>query len=123
MEDKLVTWRLFAVYLLVIILMLLGGSVSGQVVVTEFNAEWNAANGVDWCHTKKKGLTDCKVIYIDIGKDAAAQKKYGVVVVPTIIIFKDGEEVKRYQADVSFQMAATRKEVQEEINDLGMEDY
>ena len=49
-----------------------------DVTVRYFNAEWNAANNVTWCHTKKKGLTDCKVSTYDIGKDAAAQKKYAV---------------------------------------------
>ena len=48
-----------------------------------------------------------------------AQKE---VVVPTIIIF-NGEEVKRYQADLSFTMAATRKEVQEEVDELIMSDF
>jgi hypothetical protein len=94
-----------------------------QITVRYFNADWNKANGVNWCHTKKKGLTDCKVILYDIGTDAASQKKYGVVVVPTIIIFNDGEEVKRFQADLSFKMVATREEVQEEIDNQLMEDF
>ena len=41
---------------------------------------------------------------------------------PTIIIF-NGEEVKRYQADLSFTMSATRKEVQEEVDELIMSDF
>ena len=51
------------------------------------------------------------------------QNKYKVVVVPTIIIFKDGEEVKRFQADISFKMAATREEVQEVIDEQLMSDF
>ena len=49
-------------------------------------------------------------------------KKYNIVVVPTIIVF-NGEEVKRYQADLSFTMAVTRKEVQEEVDELIMSDF
>jgi thioredoxin-like negative regulator of GroEL len=48
---------------------------------------------------------------------------YKIAVVPTIIIFKDGEEVARFQADLSFKMVATREEVQEEINDQLMSDF
>ena len=48
--------------------------------------------------------------------------RYNIVVVPTIIIF-NGEEVKRYQADLSFTMSATRKEVQEEVDELIMSDF
>ena len=43
--------------------------------------------------------------------------------VTTIIIFKDGEEVARFQADLSFKMVATREEVQEEIDNQLMSDF
>ena len=46
------------------------------------------------------------------------QKKYQIAVVPTIVIFDDGEEVKRFQADLSFKLVATRKEVQDYIDEL-----
>ena len=52
-----------------------------------------------------------------------AQSKYKIAVVPTIIIFKDGVEVARFQADLSFKMLATRKEVQNEINNQLMSDF
>ena len=45
------------------------------------------------------------------------------MVVPTILIFQDGEEVERYQADISFKMAATREEVQEMIDEQLMSDF
>ena len=51
------------------------------------------------------------------------QKKYKIAVVPTIIIFKDDEEVARFQADLSFKMLATKEEVQEEINNQLMSDF
>ena len=44
--------------------------------------------------------------------------KYEIAIVPTIVVFDDGEEVKRFQADISFKMVATRKEVQEYIDEL-----
>jgi len=48
MEEGTVTWRVFGVYMLLILLMLLGGTATAQVIVTEFNAEWNKSNGVEW---------------------------------------------------------------------------
>ena len=56
-------------------------------------------------------------------KNTEAQTKYKIAVVPTIIIFKDGEEVARFQADLSFKMVATREEVQEEIDNQLMSDF
>ena len=51
------------------------------------------------------------------------QKKHGIAVIPTIIIFKDDEEVARFQADLSFKMVATKEEVQEEIDNQLMSDF
>ena len=59
----------------------------------------------------------------DIAKNPDIAKEYKIAVVPTIIIFKDGEEVARFQADLSFKMVATREEVQEEIDNQLMSDF
>ena len=105
---------------LVFLLMLFCVNVSAQIEVKHFNAGWNSANDVEWY----MDLEDCKTIgHVDIAKDANAQKEYKIAVVPTIIIFKDGEELARFQADLSFKMVATQKEVQEEIDDQLMSDF
>tara|TARA_R100000234_G_scaffold84762_1_gene53890 strand:- start:266 stop:568 length:303 start_codon:yes stop_codon:yes gene_type:complete len=100
--------------------MLLCNVSFAQMEAKHFNAGWNSANDVDWF----MDLEDCKTKgYVDIAKDANAQSEYKIAVVPTIIIFKDGEEVARFQADLSFKMVATKEEVQEEINDQLMSDF
>ena len=119
MTDN-INWRTRTIYMLIIIFMLFSSGVFGQITVKHFNAGWNEANGVDWI----MDLTDCNTKgYIDIAKDVDAQKKYKIAVVPTIIIFKDGEEVARFQADLSFKLSATREEVQEEIDNQLMSDF
>tara|TARA_Y100001963_G_scaffold27962_1_gene38098 strand:+ start:707 stop:1033 length:327 start_codon:yes stop_codon:yes gene_type:complete len=105
---------------LIFILMLLCNISFAQIEITHFNAEWNKANDVNWF----MDLEDCKTKgYTDIAKNTEAQTKYKIAVVPTIIIFKDGEEVARFQADLSFKMVATKEEVQEEINNQLMSDF
>ena len=107
-------------FLFVIIFLLLTTTTFSQIKVTQFNASWNNANDVPWV----MDLEDCKTIsYTDIATNAEAQTKYKIAVVPTIIIFKDGEEVARFQADLSFKMLATKEEVQEEINNQMMSDF
>ena len=92
----------------------------GQIKVEQFNAGWNSANDVGWVQE----LSECKTIgYTDIAKDTEAQSKFKIAVVPTIIVFKDGEEAARFQADLSFKMLATKEEVQEEIDNLLMSDF
>ena len=106
--------------LLVILLILVSNSVNAQIKVEQFNAGWNSANDVSWV----MDLEDVKTSgYTDIAKDTEAQTKYKIAVVPTIIIFKDGEEVARFQADLSFKMLATKEEVQEEISNQLMSDF
>ena len=64
-------------------------------VVVEFWAEFNDSNKFnEWDKLEN-------VVYYraDITKCPIAKKKYKVRMVPTIIIFKDGEEVARFQAD------------------------
>ena len=120
MEKIDVTWRVFGIYMLVLFLMLFAGNAFSQIEIKHFNAGWNSANDVSWV----QDLSDCETIsYSDISKDKETQKEYKIAVVPTIIIFKDDEEVARFQADLSFKMLATKEEVQEEIDNQLMSDF
>ena len=105
--------------LLLILLAVFSLNASSQIVVTHFNAEWNDPNKVSYIGK----LTDCDIVYVDIAKSPKIQEKHNIIIVPTVVIFKDGEEVKRFQADISFSMKATRKEMQEAIDELLMSDF
>ena len=105
--------------LYILIFLLVSFSIKGQIVVTEFNAEWNTANKVEWLEK----LSDCDISKVDITKETKLQQKHKIVIVPTIIIFKDGEEIERFQADLSFKMLATRKEIQEAIDEQILSDF
>ena len=112
--------KIYAVYLLIILFVLLSTVSFGQIKVVHFNAGWNKDNGADWIMS----LTDCNTkSYVDIAEDTEAQKKYKIAVVPTIIIFKDGEEVARFQADLSFKLLATKEDVQDVIDEIIMSDF
>tara|TARA_R110002050_G_C8867255_1_gene507872 strand:- start:1103 stop:1285 length:183 start_codon:yes stop_codon:yes gene_type:complete len=50
------------------------------------------------------------------------QKEYGIVVVPTIIVF-NGKEVERFQANIMMEIEATKKEVQSVVNKLLMSKF
>ena len=95
------------------ILVFTAATAFSQVKVVHFNAGWNSANDVKWFD--KLSDADKKSLSID---DEDIQTKYSIAIVPTIVVFDDGEEVKRYQADLSFKMVATREEIQEYIDEL-----
>ena len=113
-------WKIFSVYILTILLTLICKTSFGQIQVVVFNAAWNETNEVKWAYDLEDDQT---YSYIDVSKDMELQKKHKIAVVPTIIIFKDDEEVARFQADLSFKMVATREEVQEEIDEQLMSDF
>tara|TARA_R110001592_G_scaffold18676_4_gene77217 strand:+ start:3478 stop:3834 length:357 start_codon:yes stop_codon:yes gene_type:complete len=94
-------------------------SEKGGICVIQFNASFNIANSVDWCDK----LTDCSTSEVDIMTNTDLQQKYKIVVVPTILILDDGEEVARFQANIMMVMESTRKEVQESIDEIIMSNF
>ena len=116
-------YKIFSVYLLVILFTLLASVSFGQdickkdICVVEFNASWNESNGVDYLDD----LTDCGIKRISID-EGDWKEKYNITSVPTVIIF-NGKEVERFKADLSFAMKATQKDVQDIIDEILLEDY
>jgi len=69
--------------------------------VIEVNASWNWANKIPL-----EKLEKCYTGYVDIANKnigAVIQKEWDITVVPTIIIFEYGVEVKRFEADLSMK--------------------
>jgi hypothetical protein len=87
--------------------------------VVEFNASFNAQNSVAWIDD----LTDCDVNRVDIVASPDLQQKYKIVVVPTIVILNDGEEKKRFQANIMMTMEATKDDIQGAIDEILMSSF
>jgi hypothetical protein len=87
--------------------------------VVEFNASFNAANEVEWLSK----LTDCEVERVDITADSRWAGEYKIVVVPTLVIFNNNEEVGRFQANIMMAMETTREELQEAVDEIVMEAF
>ena len=79
------------------------------LVVVEFWATWNEVNKVtlldDW------DTFDAKVYRVNIDLYPKIQANNEVVILPTIIFYDEGEEVKRLQGDMSFSLKVTMKEL------------
>lgn len=122
MEETL-NFRTVLTYILLMLFMLVGGTAFSQnmcnsdICVVQFNASWNASNSVDYLDK----LTDCEVMNVNID-EGTYQSDYEIVVVPTIIVF-NGKEVERFQANIMMQMEATRKEVQNVVDEIIYSDF
>jgi len=111
---------------LVLLLMVMSQTTFAQspcggdgVCVVQFNAGFNEANKVTWV----KELNECETKFIDIQKDTKAAGKYKIVVVPTIVIYNGGEEAARFQANIMMTMEATKKEIQNKIDEVIMDAF
>jgi len=83
-------------------------------VVIEFYVEWNDGNKV----TFLSSLKDCNVYRVCIVKSSDLQSEYKVTSVPTVIIFDNGLEQKRFDPNIMMQLSATKKEVQSVIDKI-----
>jgi len=87
-----------------------------NLVVVEFYATWNETNKVilldEW------ETFDAKVYRLNIDLYPKIQSNNDVVILPTIIFYDEGEEVKRLQGDMSFTLKVTTKELDEIIEEI-----
>ena len=91
------------------------------IVVVEFWATWNEANKVtildDWDNF------DAKVYRLKICAYPQIQADNEVVILPTIIIYDDGKEVKRLQGDMSFSLEVTTKQLDKIVDEILMSKF
>ena len=123
MED-IMNWRTVLMCAIFVVALLMGiTTVSAQnlcnsdICVVQFNASWNSSNNVEYLDK----LTDCSVMNVNID-EGEYQSEYGIVVVPTIVVF-NGKEVKRFQANIMMEMEATRKDIQGVIDEIIYSDF
>ena len=70
-----------------------------------------------------ESLDDCETARVDIATDPDLQKKHKIVVVPTIVIFNEGEEQERFQANIMMTMEATQDDVQDAVDEILLNDF
>ena len=100
--------------LIAILFLLCSFKVSKRgIVVIQYNAEFNKSNSVE----NLKKISDAKII--DAWIEDPEAKEYGRVrSVPTIVLYKDGEEIKRWEAGISLKLKVSHRDIQEEVDKL-----
>jgi Pyruvate/2-oxoacid:ferredoxin oxidoreductase gamma subunit len=84
-----------------------------QVSVIHFNSEWNADNNYDISILK-----DCEKSDVVICHNPELQEKHNIFAVPTIIILDNNIEIARFEANIMMQLEATKKEIQNTIDQI-----
>ena len=96
-----------------ILLTSLGYFSYSQVTVSHFNSNWNEDNNYDI-----SALKECDKDYIVICHNQHLQEKHKIKSVPTVIVFEDDEEIKRYEANIMMQLTCSIKDIQHVIDSV-----
>ena len=91
------------------------------ITIVEYWASWNILNKVTMLDSIE--VEDAKIYRVNIDKTPKVTAKQKIVVVPTIIIYDDGIEYKRLQADLTFKLIVTEKELQIVVDEILMSKF
>jgi hypothetical protein len=80
--------------------------------VIEFNAGFNTKNG----YKDLNRLSGAKLYRVDIEAKPAFKDKYEIKSLPTIILFRDGREMWRWEAGIDMKLHIHHLEIQDAIN-------
>ena len=89
------------------------------IIVVEFWAEWNKSNEVSFLGS----LKDCNSYKLCIVNNSAVQKELSIMSIPTLIVFNNGVEEKRFMPTIMMQLSATKKEVQSVIDEITLNKF
>ena len=87
-----------------------------EITLVEYWAPWNQENEITYLDS----LKNVKVSRVDVDENIELLIDHNIVVLPTLIFYVDGKEVKRIEGDLSFTLKLTRGEVQKVIEDFNI---
>jgi len=92
-----------------------------NITIVEFWAGWNVANKV----TKLDSIEveDAKIYRVNVDLHPSLMVSQKIVVVPTIIVYDDGIEFKRLQADLTFKLKLKKKDLQIIVDEILMSKF
>lgn len=101
-------------FALLIAFLLCNAAAFGQNAVVHINAEFNKSN--DWYGLE--ALDGVKVYNGYLETNPAMKESYNVTKVPTLILYVDGKELKRWEGGLDMKLHVTTSEVQTQIDNL-----
>ena len=91
------------------------------ITIVEYWASWNILNRV--AILDSIDIEDAKIYRVNIDTSPKVTAKQKIVVVPTIIIYDDGIEYKRLQADLTFKLIVKKKDLQIVVDEILMSKF
>jgi len=85
---------------------------SQKISIVQVNAEWNERNNIDL-----NGIRGARVSFGYLEEQPESLRKK-IKAVPTILVFKDGNLVHYWEANLSFKLNIRKEEIQEYITSI-----
>jgi hypothetical protein len=84
------------------------------LTLVHYNAKFNEANN----YAQLKRIKDVKILESWIDDDASLTTQEGIRSVPTMILYNNGKEIKRWEAGISLSLKVPFNEIQKEVDEL-----
>ena len=98
-----------------------GVATRSGVAIVEYYASWNIANKIAFLDSV--AIQDANVYRVSIDTNPEITAKEKIVVVPTIVVYDDGIEYKRLQADLTFKLNVSKKDLQLIVDEILMSKF
>lgn len=82
------------------------------ISVVQYNAEFNKANSVK----NLQKVSDARIFNAWIDQHPELKEQGGIRSVPTIIIYQNGKEMRRWEAGIMMQLDITYRDIQKEVD-------
>ena len=93
------------------------------ISVVYFNAEWNNTNCIlDTLETLKE-YEQSKIYYVDIDNNLELKEEYRAKRIPMVILFQDGQIIKKWKGSLRNILDLDTEEIKEEIDELLEDTY
>ena len=93
------------------------------ISIVYFNAEWNSSNDILDTLEVIDNYEQSKLYYVDIVDNIELKEKYKAKRIPMIILFLDGQVVKKWKGSLKNILDIDPEEVKEEIDELLEDTY
>jgi len=84
------------------------------IAVVHYNAQFNKNNSVE----NLGKLTDTRIFNAWIDEHPELKKVGRIKSVPTIVIYKDGEEIRRWEAGISMKLDISFRDIQTQVDKI-----
>ena len=93
------------------------------ISVVYFNAAWNNTNCIlDTLETLKE-YEQSKIYYVDIDNNLELKEEYRAKRIPMVILFQDGQIIKKWKGSLRNILDLDPEEIKEEIDELLEDTY